>query len=127
MITRNLIDITNHPTISNITRKAQVFRSYDEYDTNRIIIPIKIFHYLDGIEQTYFPNYYELIGGIGNFVNPINGNLVEKDEEGNYPEGSVPEYDYLWNIVNVLKNKTQIELEEIYVILRIDKLNTIYN
>ncbi len=130
MITRNLIDITNHPDLENVTRKAQVFRAYNEYDTNRVIIPVKIFHYIDGIEVSYFPDTVELISDNDTRVNPANGQIVEavKDADGNYPSNTIGEFDYLWNLVNVFKMFTQIQLEEMYISLRIDKLNKkLYN
>lgn len=130
MITRNLINITNHPDLKDVTRKAQVFRAYNEYDTNRVIIPVKIFHYIDDVEVSYFPSMAELISDNDTRVNPANGQIVEavKDADGNYPNDTVGEFDYLWNLVNVAKAFTQIQLEEMYISLRIDKLNKkLYN
>lgn len=123
MVTRNLINIPNHPDLETVTRKARIFRAYNEYDTNRVIIPVDIFHYIDGIEINYFPKRVELISDNETKVDPQTGDIVEKDEEGNYPEGSMGEFDYLWYIVNVAKLFTQIELEEMYINLRIEKIN----
>jgi len=129
MTTRKIIDIPNHPILKDVIRKAQVFRGYYEYDTNRVIIPVKIFHYLDGVEIKYLPGgtdetYAELISDNETKVNPQTGEIVEKDENGEYPEGTMGEYDYLWYLVNIAKLYTPQELEEMYVPLRINKLNS---
>lgn len=123
MITRNLIDIPNHPLLTDVVRKAQVFRSYNEYDTNRVVMPVKVYHFKDDQPLNYFPKDVELIVDNDTMVNPATGAIVEKDEEGNYPEGSIGEYDYLWAVVNVAKAYTQQELEEIYIPQRIEKIN----
>lgn len=131
MTVRNLINIPNHPTLTNVTRKAQVFRGYYEYDTNRVIIPVKIFHYLDGVEINYLPKEAELISDNLTRVNPQTGAIVEnapKDENGNYTSETMGEYDYLWYLVNTAKLYTPQELEEMYIPLRVDKLNSkLYN
>jgi len=120
MITRNIIDIPNHPVLTDVTRKAQVFRSYKEYDTNRVVLVINIFHYKDGEELKYFPKQVELIADNDVRVNPQTGDIIE--------EGGMGEYDYLWYIVNTAKVYTEAELEEMYINLRIEKINTkIYN
>ncbi len=119
MITRNIIDIPNHPVLTDVTRKAQVFRSYKEYDTNRVVLVLNIFHYKDGEEIKYFPKQAELIADNETKVNPLNGQIVDSDTEG-----AIGEYDYLWYIVNTAKAYTEAELEEIYINLRTDKINT---
>lgn len=131
MITRNLINIPNHPLLENVVRKAQIFRGYYEYDTNRVIIPVKIFHYIDGVEINYLPKEVELVSDNNTRVNPQTGAIVEnspKDEDGNYTSATMGEYDYLWYLVNTAKLYTPQELEEMYIPLRIDKLNSkLYN
>ena len=123
MITRNLIDIPNHPDLENVKRKAKVFRAYNEYDTNRVILAVEVFHYINDEEVNYFPKKVDLISDNVTMVNPANGNIVEKDDEGNYPQGSMGEYDYLWNVVNVAKAYTQVQLEDAYINIRIEKIN----
>ncbi len=123
MRTREMIDIPGHPDIDGVTRKAQVTNGYNGYKDNRVVIPIDIFHYIDGVELNYFPKKVELIADNNGYVNPQTGAIVEKDVNGNYPVGSVGEYDYLWDVVNVYKAKTQAELEDLYVNLRIDVIN----
>ena len=121
MIARNIIDISNHPILTDVTRKAQVFRSYKEYDTNRVVLVLNIFHYKGDEEIKYFPKQIELISDNETKVDPQTGTIVEKtvlqpkeNEEDpdvfDYPEGSIGEYQYLWYIVNVAKAYTEIEL-----------------
>ena len=128
MITRNIIDIPNHPILTDVVRKAQIFRSHKEYDTNRVILKVLIFHYdKNGNQIKYLPggteNPVELISDNETKVNPQTGAIVEKDENGEYVEEVIGEFDYLWTIVNTVKAYTEIELEEIYIGLRIDKIN----
>lgn len=123
MINRNLIDLPNHPDLPSVTRKALIIQTINNYLGNGVGMKVEIFHYINGIEAKYFPKPVELFSDNEDFVNPSTGDKVEKDEDGNYPEGSVGEYDYLWTIVNVMKAKTQVELEEIYILKRIDKIN----
>ena len=124
MITRNIIEITNHPLLTDITRKVQIFRSGKEYDSNRVILKVKVSHYKNGEEIEYFPKYVELIVDNITMVNPSSGAIVQPDAEGQYPAGSIGEYDYLWDVVNVAKTYTEAELEEIYIPLRISQINT---
>lgn len=114
MITRNLINISNHPVLTDVTRKAQIFRSYKEYDTNRVILIVNIYHYKDDVELKYFPKQVEL----------ISDNEVKVNQQGEIVDnGTIGEFDYLWNVVNVQKQFTEVELEEIYVTLRQTKIN----
>lgn len=131
MITRNIINIANHPVLKDVTRKAQVFRSYKEYDSNRVVLVVNIFHYKDGEEIKYFPKEVTLISDNDTRVNPATGDIIEnapKDEDGNYTPETMGEFDYLWYIVNTAKIYTEIQLEEIYISLRQDKINSkLYN
>lgn len=133
MITRNLIDLPNYPQLVGITRKAQVRQSIRNDASNCIDLDLNIFHYKDGVQINYLPNDVKLSADNNDFVNPQTGTKVDKvpvlDSETQeqigeeYPEGSIGEYDYLWNLVNVLKVKTQVELEEIYILNRVETIN----
>jgi len=133
MITRNLINITDHPVL-NVTRKAQVFRSSLEYDSNRIILRVKVYHYDENNNlMDYLKNdIAELISDNNTRVNRLTGEIVENPPidpaTGEFTEDTIGEFDYLWNLANVLKVKTIVELEEIYIGLRVDKINNkLYN
>lgn len=124
MIQRELINLPNHPDLPNVTRKAIVIQTVNNYAGNGVGVKLEVFHYVDGQEVHYFKNrYVELMADNEDFVDPATGNKVQKDAEGNYPPGSIGEYDYLWGIVNVAKAKTQAELEDIYITKRIDSIN----
>lgn len=121
---RNLIDITNHPDLPNVTRKVEVIQAINNYKKNIIDLRLEVHHYVDGAEVKYFPKSADLIGDNESKVNPINGAVVFPDvETGKYPEGSIGEYDYLYYIVNTAKAYTQVELEDIYVQLRVAVIN----
>jgi hypothetical protein len=124
MTTREKITITNHPVLTEVTREVQVFRSYKEYDVQRVVLVLNVFHYdSEGNAITYFPKQVELIASNTTFVNPQDGQILQPDEDGNYPEGAMGEYDYLWYIVNVQKAYTEVELEDMYAGLRIEQIN----
>lgn len=125
MTTRNLISIGNHPDIPNITRKAKVVSGDRNDEANTYALGVKVFHYLNEIPKTSLDNKTAIFLRASNnlMINPTSGAYVEKDEHGNYPEGSMGEYDYLWNIVNVLKTHTFEELEDMYLSMRNDKIN----
>lgn len=121
---REIKDITNHPLFNDVTRKAQVSKSYKEYDNNKVILVLNIFHYKDNQELKYFPKQISLIADNETKVDPNTGSIVLPNTNGEYPTTVIGEYDYLWSIVNVVKTYTEVELEELYINLRIDKINS---
>jgi hypothetical protein len=127
MIIRKKIKIDNHPFFSNIKREAQVFRTYKEYDTNRVILLVLLFHYDENDNLlTYFPGNetspIELIGENKTKVNPLTGQKVLPNEDETYPEGTIGEFEYLWNIAEQ-KQLTEAEMEDMYILLRINEIN----
>lgn len=127
MIQRNLIDLPNHPTIPTLTRKAEVIASHNGYAANKIILTVKVYHYdVNGELANYINSEVQLIADNETRIDPqtgeINENPVKDVDTGAYLD-TIGEFEYLWSIVNVLKAKTQVELEEIYIQLRINKIN----
>lgn len=116
---RQLITLTNHPDLPTVTRKAQVQSSINQYNAKSVFLDIKVFHYINGVEVNYFPDKIQLVGDNKEFVNPTTGDVVYKDVVGNYPVGSVGEYDYLWSIINTTKSYTQEQLEDFYINKRV--------
>lgn len=126
MKTRNLIPITNHPKLPAITRKAQVRRCDNHYEAGTAEMVLNIFNYLDGVEIKEMERQVSLAADNA-MINPDTFNYVEADENGNYPEGSVGEYDYLYTLIES-GTKTQFELEEMFINLRIETINKkLYN
>ncbi len=137
---RNLISIANHPTLKDVTRKVAIVKSQPYYNYSglpdnenvkskfkkSIILDLLILHF--DKEGNYFKlgnndGLVYLTSDENDYVNPATFEKVEKDEEGNYPKGSVLEYDALWDLVYTKKVKTDIELQEMFISLREDKIN----
>lgn len=114
METRNIIDIPDHPTITGITRKAQVRKSDNYYEIGRVEMVINVFSYFNGVELKDMFRQITMVCSNENQIDTLTFDYVN--------EGGSPEYDYLFNIVKS-KIKTQLELEEMYIGLRIDKIN----
>lgn len=127
METRKLIDIPNHPKLTGITRKAQIRKTDNHYENGSVEMVINIFSYLDGVELKDMFRQIIMVASNEEMINSQTFEVLEKDEEGNYPTEAVPEYDFLFSLV---KNnvKTIFELEEMYVTLRADLINKkLYN
>ncbi len=123
MTTRNIINLPAHPDIPDVVRKAKVSQASNNYDGNCVTIEYRLLHYVDGVEVFYLPKSVQLIGDNADRVNPLTGDKLEADGDGNYPEGSVPEFDYLWYLVNTVKLYTQVELEDTYILRQINTVN----
>ncbi len=121
MINRDLVEITNHPLIDSVTRKARVRLTENNYEANIAKMYIKIFHFSKSIEIISMEKEVILIAD-NSMINSQTFAYVIKDENGNYPDGSVEEFTYLYNLL-VSKAKTQFELEELYIPLRIEAIN----
>ena len=126
MITRQIITLPEYSGLINITRKAQVNYSINYSKLNELLLVIDIFHYDDsGKELTYLPKEVRLKASNQERVD-ANGDPVVKIEVGEtmeWPLNSYNQYDYLYNIVNVQKAFTQEELEDLYVLKRLSKIN----
>lgn len=128
---RNLISIPNHPNLKDVIRKVAIvkhqryckFKDADDTE-NKIILDLFVMHFDEnGKPQNKLNGFVYLFSDKNDYVNPLTGEKVEKDEEGNYPEGSVIEFDYLWDLVYTKKLLTDLQLEEMYVLKRVDKIN----
>jgi len=126
MITRQIITLPEYSGLINITRKAQVNYSINYSKLNELLLVIDIFHYDEsGKELTYLPTEVRLKASNQERVD-ANGDPVVKIEVGEtmeWPLNSYNQYDYLYNIVNVQKAFTQEELEDLYVLKRLSKIN----
>lgn len=136
--TRTLIDIPNHPKIAEITRKAAVIKSqpYYKYDNvpvekdelfkKAIILDVLVLHYDkngDFIEMGNNNGVVYLISDEVDYVNPQTFEKVDKDTPG-----AMLEYDVLWSMLYDVKNVTDIQLQEQFIRLRLDKINEkLYN
>ena len=121
MRARNLINITNHPQFSSITRKAQVRSSDNHYEAGTVTMVLNIYSYLNEIELKDM--FKQIVMFCDNsMINPVTFEYVFANEAGEYPAGSVGEYDYLYDLV-LNKTKTQFELEEMFITLRIPTIN----
>lgn len=136
MTTRDLIDISNHPDLTDVTRKVEVFGCHNKYRNNVINLEIEVFHFLNGKAQKKLDGIVYLRADNTVKVNNTNGkdvHEVEVDGEIEWQEvesgdtvdeaNVEGEYDYLWKVVNIAKAYTQVELEDIYVALREEKIN----
>lgn len=122
MTTRNLITIPNHPVITSITRTAQVLESQNIYKNNTCPMSIGVHHYMNDVEITYMYKEVQIVAD-NTMIDPNTLAYVVTDDNKKYPDGSIGEFDYLYNLVNVLKTHIQSELEEMYINLRIDRIN----
>lgn len=118
---RNIIEITNHPLISVITRKAQVRLTENNYENKTATMVVNVFHYIDDAEVK---DMFKQVSVIATNT-PINPLTFEYVEEGT--EGSAGEFDTLYALLeNKIKN--QFELEEMFIQLRITSIDKkLYN
>lgn len=137
MAKRNLISLEEHPDYPGVVRKAGIVKRQSYYDfgetietkdgpvefSKKIAMDVVVIHTKDGKPLKSLNRVVFMTCDETDYVNPETGEKVEADAEGNYPEGSILEYDYLWAIVYEQKQYTDIELEEAYIKLREDKLN----
>ena len=125
MTTRNLIDITNHPDLTDVTRKANIIECHNKYKSNSVVMSIEVSHYTkDGKEVKIGvqPCIAYLTADNDVKINSATGEDAVANEDGTYPAGTVGEYDFLYSLVkNNVAN--QLTLEEQYVVKRIDKIN----
>lgn len=119
---RNLISITNHPLFPLITRKAQVRGCNNQYEAGTAEMVLNIFNYIDGVEVKDMFRQVSLTATNESKINPSTFQYVEAGEDGSYPEGTSGEYDLLFSLLES-KTKSQFELEELFIGLRIESIN----
>lgn len=134
---RQLINISNHPSLDGVTRKAAILKSqpYYNYDglpdsvkdlfKKSIVLDVLILHYdkNGNFIKLGSNNGIVYLKSENDYVNPQTFEKLELDSEGNPPNGAVLEYDVLWDIVYTKKSKTDIELQEMFLSLRSNEIN----
>lgn len=105
------LEIIDSPRHKGIKRKARLIKFIRE--SNKLTLDIQIDYYLDDngsygkiLSGNFFTDPNNMfptnrvcpVATNETMVDPNTGELVEKDEEGNYPIGSIGEYDYFYNI-----------------------------
>lgn len=134
---RKLINLTNHPLITSVTRKAKVHQVNPNYANKTVTLVIDVLHYNEqGVLMGGINNRCEITADNTDIVNILTGDEIPKDangnyivdEEGNYPNGSIRNFDFLWKLVNIDKVMTMEEAEDLHVTKRISKINSkLYN
>jgi hypothetical protein len=119
---RNLIALQNHPTKPKITRTAQVSRTVIDYDNKTVQMTVTVYSFLDGEEIKEMRKQVPLIADNSTIIDPATFKNAIADEDGNYPSSSIGEYDFLYSLITN-KIKTNLELEEMYILLREDRIN----
>lgn len=103
-VTLGLPDIVINGT--TLKRKAQAATMTYNLDRQSVSVMWRVGYYSDS--SNAFGEKL-LINGVSDYfkttiadnsviVNPYTGDFVEKDSLGNYPEGSIGQYDFFWNI-----------------------------
>lgn len=125
----NLIDISNHPSDSEVKRKAKRANIItDEYVSNElkyIDLRVLIKHYkeVDGVEEAYtlIPDYiFRLRADNTTWVDPLTGNYVDSS----FPN-AMGEADYFINVI--ASNPVAIDSLSEQMIMRADSLNRFNN
>lgn len=129
---RKLIDLPNHPYLPNVARKGQVHEVKPNYHEKTVALVVDVFHYdEDGNLLKGLNSRCEIVADNNDIVNYATGDEIPKDEkgvyitdeDGNYPDNSIRNFDYLWDLVNISKLLTMEEAEDLYVSKSIDKIN----
>jgi hypothetical protein len=84
------LDISNHPSNANVTRKAFVDKLAIDYSENYFRINIIVRHFIDGVHQTdenYDDEYVSRI---------VDNSVLVDDGQG----GQIGEYDFFFQLVN---------------------------
>jgi hypothetical protein len=89
---------------TKIKRKAELFTMIYNQANKSLVLNWKVSFYSDSsghygqpININGISSYSkESVANNTVFVNPSTGAFVEKDEEGNYPEGSMGQYDFFY-------------------------------
>lgn len=125
----NLINISNHPSDSEVKRKAKRANIItDEYVSNElkyIDLRVLVKHYkeVDGVEEPYtlIPDYiFRLRADNTTLVDPSTGNYVDSS----FPN-AMGEADYFINIIAA--NQIAIDSLSVQMIQRADSLNRFNN
>lgn len=125
----NLINISNHPSDSEVKRKAKRANIItDEYVSNELIfvdLRVLVKHYkeVDGVEEAYIliPDYiFRLRADNSTLVDPLTGNYVDSS----FPN-AMGEADYFINIIAA--NPVAIDSLSEQMIQRADSLNRFNN
>ncbi len=122
MSNRNLINITNHPILTDVNRKAFVHETHNKYSDKAAVMTVRVVHFIGGIEMPSLNEDIYLRADNSIKVNPATFAYANADEDGNYPEGSVNEYDLLFNLIEE-KNFSILELEDMFIGLRITEID----
>lgn len=125
----NLINISNHPSDSEVKRKAKRANIItDEYVSNELIfvdLRVLVKHYkeVDGVEEPYtlIPDYiFKLRADNSTLVDPLTGNYVDSS----FPN-AMGEADYFINVIAA--NQITIDFLSEQMILRADSLGRFNN
>jgi hypothetical protein len=129
---RKLIDLPAYADLPNITRKASIHETKPHYKNKTVTLVVDVFHFSGEKELAYLPGRCEIVADNNDIVNALTGDEIPKDEngkyitdeDGNYPDNSIPNFDYLWDLVNIKKVITMEQAEDLYVTKRIEKINS---
>ena len=125
----NLINISNHPSDSEVKRKAKRANIItDEYVSNELIfvdLRVLVKHYkeVDGIEEPYplIPDYvFRLRADNSTLVDPLTGNYVDSS----FPN-AIGEANYFIDVIAA--NPVAIDSLSEQMIMRADSLNRFNN
>lgn len=98
---KKIYDISNDP-ITGLQRKVRIDRQETSFMHKWAALQVSVLYLVDGKELEPMRKKVQLVASNDDMVNPQTGQYVEKDAEGNYPDGSIGEYDWLESMIDSL-------------------------
>ncbi len=94
------ISISDFPNLPEIKRKVVIIGRNEDYENKRVTLLCRVEHYNQANERIHNlraieRDPYLLVATSDTLVNPNTGAILLPDGEGNYPQDSMSEYDFL--------------------------------
>ncbi len=127
---KTTFEISKHPDAQGYDREIELIGPFPNFKKKEVSCHVELHHKKDGgiVENYVKSETLTLFTSKDKFVDS-SGQIVQKDENGNYPEGSISEFDFLFSYVSPTPNATlgEIILEVVDFIVKRNDVDGNFN
>ncbi len=104
---KTILEISKHPDAQGYDREVHIIGPFVDFKKKDALCHVELHHKKDGVIVDNYIKSTTLTLSTNNekFVDS-SGQIVQKDEFGNFPEGSIGEFDFLFSYISPNQNAT---------------------